>query len=593
MENKDFEVFIPHANSKINDKLIEILNGSALKYGGFVYNLSRIYTDVEIKDEILVSKDYEVDDSEPVLFKKGWNMCCSCTRKGEVTNYGTFFPKHTQILPIIKLSDEMFEEITKDLEYGTRTIELGRYPMVENYLTTEQKKGKVPTGKTYTLPIETPDFRIKINKTQKVEEYDLNGEKIVDVVRYTKDVNKNKPTKVKETFTLKPIKWHIDWDNKCLIAPEPLLIGIAISEKAESLPYESTYLYKYLNETFLHDAILQHMNAKKLDETDNIDQDEITTLINEISVYAEYYHGTEDVSIVVKNLITKYNNDILELKNNTGLTLVTEDTLRVGLISDLNRILDKIKKNMESSKEYNKILDFIDKCIDALQGKETECDSELYKDIYRIQSEIFPKLTSDHENQMILRRKIITLLEEDKKDVTAYLEYINTLTDGINLRLAPPILGYKDLSSYETHFRIRLHPILESMVSMSKNEEKRIEIEAYESMLNELSKFSSNEQFISTALILINSGNYIHVDSNNRFIDKLLDSINKEVNNIRRNSEDIDLNGILSIELESYDILSISKSLSKILISLYRINLDILEEKVKNERLNKYLIKKY
>ena len=592
MENKDFEVFIPHANWKMNDKLIDILNRTALKYGDFVYNLCRIYTDMEPRDEILISRDYELNDSDDILFKRTWNIYGTCTRKGFIANYGSLFPKHTQILPIIKLSNKMFEELTKSLKPGTKTIELGRYPMKENFLTTEEKKGKVPTGKTYTLPIETPDFCRRINKTQRVEEYDLNGEKIVDVVRYTKDTQKDKLLKVKETFTVKPIKWHIDWENKCLIAPEPLLTGIALSKDVDT-PYEHTYLYEYLNETFLHDAILQHMNTKKLDETDNIDQDEITTLINEISVYAEYYHGTEDVSIVVKNLITKYNNDILELKNNTGLTLVTEDTLHVGLISDLNRILDKIKKNMESSKEYNKILDFIDKCIDALQGKETECDSELYKDIYRIQSEIFPKLTSDHENQMILRRKIITLLEEDKKDVTAYLEYINTLTDGINLRLAPPILGYKDLSSYETHFRIRLHPILESMVSMSKNEEKRIEIEAYESMLNELSKFSSNEQFISTALILINSGNYIHVDSNNRFIDTLLDSINEEVNSIRRNSEDIDLNGILSIELESYDILSISKSLSKILISLYRINLDILEEKVKNERLNKYLIKKY
>lgn len=331
------------------------------------------------------------------------------------------------------------------------------------------------------------------------------------------------------------------------------------------------------------------MNTRQIKETDNIYQDEITTLINEISVYAEYYHGTEDVSIVVRKLVTKYNNDILELKNNTGLTLVTEDTLRVYLISDLNRILDKLKRNMESSKEYNKILDFIDKCIDALHDKETDCNSELYKDIYRIHSEIFPKLISDHK--MVLRRKIITLLEEDKKDVKAYLEYINTLTDGINLRLAPPLLGYKDLSSYETHFRIKLHPVLESMVSMSRNEEKRIEIEACKFMLNELSKFSSNKQFISTALMLINNGNYIHIDSNNRFIDKLLDSINKEVKSIRINRRDIDLKSVLSIELESYDILSISKALSKIMISLHKINLDIEEEKAKAKKLNKYLVK--
>lgn len=591
MENKDFEVFIPHANWKMSDKLIDILNGTALKYGDFVYSLSRIYTDMEPRDEILISRDYELNDSDDILFKRTWNMYGASTRKGFIANYGALFPKHTQILPIIKLSNKMFEEITKGLKPGTKTLELGRYPMKKNFLTTEEKKGKVPTGKTYTLPIETPDFCIRINKTQRVEEYDLNGEKIVDVVRYTKDIQKDKLLKVKETFTVKPLKWHIDWENKSLIAPAPLLTGIALSKEVDIPPYEHTYLYEYLNEIFLHDAILQHMNTRKLEEMDNIDQDEITTLINEISVYAEYYHGTEDVSTVVRKLVTKYNNDILELKNNTGLTLVTEDSLRIGLISDLNRILDKLKRNMESSKEYNKILDFIDKCIDALHGKETECDNELYKDIYRIHSEIFPKLTSDHKNQMVLRRKILTLLEEDKKDVKEYLEYINTLTDGINLRLAPPLLGYKDLTSYETHFRIKLHPVLESMVSMSKNEEKRIEIEAREFMLNELSKFSSNELFISTALMLINNGNYIHIDSNNRFIDRLLDSINEEVKSIRISRRDIDLKGILSIELESYDILSISKALSKIMISLHRINLDIEEEKAKDKKLNKYLVK--
>ena len=38
MENRDFEVFIPHANWKMNDKLIDILNGSTLKYGDFAYS---------------------------------------------------------------------------------------------------------------------------------------------------------------------------------------------------------------------------------------------------------------------------------------------------------------------------------------------------------------------------------------------------------------------------------------------------------------------------------------------------------------------------------------------------------------------------
>ena len=67
MGNKDFEVFIPHANWKMNNKLIDILYDTALKYGDFVYSLSRIYTDMEPRDEILISRDYELNDSEQRL----------------------------------------------------------------------------------------------------------------------------------------------------------------------------------------------------------------------------------------------------------------------------------------------------------------------------------------------------------------------------------------------------------------------------------------------------------------------------------------------------------------------------------------------
>lgn len=178
-----------------------------------------------------------------------------------------------------------------------------------------------------------------------------------------------------------------------------------------------------------------------------------------------------------------------------------------------------------------------------------------------------------------------------KKDIKEYLKYITTFDNGICLKLTSKPLGYKDLNSYETYYRIRLHPVLESMVSMSRNEERRIEIEAHKSMLNELSKTSSNEEYIRTSLTLIFDDNYMHTGSNNRYIDSLLDSINEEVKSIRSSKKDIDLKSILSIDLESYDVLSIARKLSKILIELHKINLDILDEESKSKKINKYLVK--
>lgn len=437
MENKDFEVFIPKENYKrehfaceVHDKIINILMGTHIKSGCLVYNFNCRYDDPEVKDEILVSRTISFTETdEPIdsddLYDENWITYGTCYRNGMDTRAATFDIRTTQILPIIKLSDEMFAEITKGLKYGTPTIKLGRYPKNDWFLTSADKKKRVYTGKTYTLPITEPSFTSAISKTQTVKEYELEGKKYIDIIRYKQRVTKTKPSKIEETYRVEPIMWHIDWERKCLIADEPLLTGIGHSKGEETPSYKNTYLYKYLNEIFLRDVLLQHLEIKKKPKEEDIEIDEITAILNEISVYSEFHHGQEDINEIVRKLIVKYNNDIIELKNNTGLTLVTEDTLRIGLISDLNRILDKLKRSSESNEEYNKILEFIDKCIAALDGKESECDSELYKDICKIHSEILPRLASDHDKQLDLRKRIIELFEQDKKRHKRILKIYN------------------------------------------------------------------------------------------------------------------------------------------------------------------------
>ena len=85
---------------------------------------------------------------------------------------------------------------------------------------------------------------------------------------------------------------------------------------------------------------------------------------------------------------------------------------------------------------------------------------------------------------------------------------------------------------------------------------------------------------------------YTDITTATKVDDALKQKLKKDVENLN-NVEGINplIVSVLSIELESYDILSISKALSKIMISLHKINLDIDEEKAKAKKLNKYLVK--
>ena len=63
-------------------------------------------------------------------------------------------------------------------------------------------------------------------------------------------------------------------------------------------PFEDSNIYNFLNSTFLNELIFQHQE-KKFENTSEtlmkMPSDEITSLLNEIRLYAMYYHGKEDI----------------------------------------------------------------------------------------------------------------------------------------------------------------------------------------------------------------------------------------------------------------------------------------------------------
>lgn len=594
--NKSFEVFIPYATSQVNADILKILSSS-------IISGERTLADRNNSLEIVVSGKYDLLDPEYLDAPDEYYI--EDFDKVYSHHYLTFenrreFSSKSVILPIIKLSDEAFEEIIGNIPRGVDEIELGYYPgtpvsiynfkfFFENISKNKiiNIKDKEFTGKTYTLG-DLNTYVSPSSITTKCKEYLIDGEKYI----FIEDKNGN--VRILSSYKVEPIKWKIDRERKTLIAMHPVLGGIPYNKDKSNkpCPYKDSYLYYFLNEIFLKEAILDYVNIKDKEVPVNIQNhsNEIETLISEISVYVEYYHGSDDINSIVKSLIDKYNADINSLKTNTGLILYTEEGLYNNLVSDLNRILDKLKRSSESSKEYHDILELINNCIDTFNGKSCESDNELYKDILNISNDILPSISKDEDKKKEIKERLLSLFIQDKDEIETYLKYITTFSDGINLRIDYKTLQYKNIKEYERYFRMRLHPVLERMVSISKESEMDALIQSRQDILNKIKDDYTNSEYVNECLYLISIFRFARSESNNKHIDFLINSIKEEYNKLSKEVSEEELKGIITYDISSNDINDIVNELNEILKRIYNLSNSVQTQKEKVKRLNNYLI---
>lgn len=593
--NKSFEVFIPYATSQVNADILKILSSSMSK--------KRTLADRNNSLEIVVSGKYDLLDPEYLDAPDEYYI--EDFDKVYSYHYLTFenrreFSSKSVILPIIKLSDEAFEEIIGNIPRGVDEIELGYYPgtavSIYNFKFFSEYvfknriayiKNKKFTGKTYTFG-DLNTYVSPSSITTKCKEYLIDGEKYI----FIEDKNGN--ARILSSYKVEPIKWKIDRERKTLIAMHPVLGGIPYNKDKSNkpCPYKDSYLYYFLNEIFLKEAILDYVNIKDKEVPVNIQNhsNEIETLISEISVYVEYYHGSDDINSIVKSLIDKYNADINSLKTNTGLILYTEEGLYNNLVSDLNRILDKLKRSSESSKEYHDILELINNCIDTFNGKPCESDNELYKDILNISNDILPSISKDEDKKKEIKERLLSLFIQDKDEIETYLKYITTFSDGINLRIDYKTLQYKNIKEYERYFRMRLHPVLERMVSISKESEMDALIQSRQDILNKIKDDYTNSEYVNECLYLISIFRFARSESNNKHIDFLINSIKEEYNKLSKEVSEEELKGIITYDISSNDINDIANELNEILKRIYNLSNSVQTQKEKVKRLNNYLI---
>lgn len=509
-----------------------------------------------------------------------------------VVEYKTWYE---YLLPILKLSPEDFKKITKTTDKDN-IVEFGCFPStIVNDINEEERLRQCKrkfTGNRYTLPVgnyykggkkvedeNKGEFVAKrIVDLESFPEYEIDGERYIDY--------RELGTSKSYLFRIEPLSWHIDSEKSELVCANLPVSGIIYDSlcSIKMVSYNDSLVRKYLEGNFLKEAILNHIKQEeKLPEQTS----EVTELLKKIRTYKEQYHGKEDINEIIRDIIRKYNEDLESLKSKSGLTLYTEEGLYLKLLSDLNRILDKLKRSSESSKEYCDILKLIEDSIDTLEGQQKETDNELLKDIQKISTEILPKLSNNPKKQEEFKQRIFEELRNDRDKVKSYLEYMNTLSKEITLKTSKN-LGFKTLKEYETNFRIRLHPILESIRNTSLEEEKLALIDNKNKLLKELSGEKLDRDLVNFELYRILESLYRNDFQESRIINVLLNEINSLVKELR--SYNVRPEPAFSINIPSDNIEDIVNTLNVIIIKLHKMILTTKESQEKHIRLSKYKI---
>lgn len=510
----------------------------------------------------------------------------------DIDEYKTWYE---YLLPILKLSKEDFERLAKTAD-NDNIVEFGYFPskMVININEEErlrQCKRKF-TGNRYTLPISSyykggkkveqeNKFKFVAKRIVDLEsfpEYEIDGERYIEY--------RERGGKKSCFFKVEPLRWHINSDTRELMCTTLPVNGIIYNDFCgiTKVSYNDSLVRKYLEENFLKEAILNHI---KEEEKIPPQTNEVTKLLKEIRTYKEQYHGTEDINEIIRDIIKKYNEDLESLKSKSGLTLYTEEGLYLKLLSDLNRILDKLKRGLESSKEYCDILKLIEDSITALEGQQKETDNELLKDIQKISTELLPKLSNNSKKQEEIKKRILKELTSDRDKVKSYLEYINVLSKDITLG-NPKNLGFKTLSEYETNFRIRLHPILESIFQLSLEEEKQVLIDKKNEVLRKLDSKNITKEEVNYELFRILETHYKSNFKDCSIVNTLLKEINRLVKELK--SYSVRPEPAFNVDIPNDDLNVIVESLDTIITNLHKMLIAAKTEQRKVLRINSYKV---
>ena len=321
--------------------------------------------------------------------------------------------------------------------------------------------------------------------------------------------------------------------------------------------------------------------------------EKIQFIVDKIKELSQYRKNYRDIKNKIEKLISEYNDKITKASEGLTLDYIDQDLIYSTLIDEFNAILNEQKSYTLSMKKYYRMLDLINEWEDILNGKEIKTPSnDLSKNFETLRMVVFPYLASkkteielnDDKNTDIgykwsdiidkelfeinnddmradisFQNKLLEILEKEKEKINEFIQ--SEYED-----------GYRSISEFEQAIRLKYQGII---LAIS----------------NEVSKMDFISNFKATYNALLDEK---IIDSNNKYIQKLLELLNDITKYVKINGSQEDrkkLNSILASSIDyNQDINSILNEIKNRYIEAYKIQLDIIERSTKRDNTNSNVI---
>lgn len=268
-------------------------------------------------------------------------------------------------------------------------------------------------------------------------------------------------------FEGEPIIWHRLGEN---LGTNSYILDKALTGFAkydDGLEYLNKYFIKEINQKIDYKKVNasnsyngidndNNNNQKNINEhvkTTNEKTKEIEELINEINKLKVNYHGDIDVNQIIEKSIDEYS----KVLNNyeSGLTLTLENNnLELAFITlktELNYLLDILKRHCDIVKPYIDMLDIINNCIN---NYDNELSDDISDDIF-----ILKNIIKDYGHHIDSNGHSIDTNEIEK----LLIDFLNNENDIINKKIDDAIKNGKctdTLDDLKIDFRKRFHKIV-------------------------------------------------------------------------------------------------------------------------------------
>ena len=299
------------------------------------------------------------------------------------------YKRNGAIRPVLLLSS-VFSQISPNRvsgDNGTEEVEYGEYPQyapdenTQRILENEYQSGKLKkTGKNYTFDRTKPHYYLQGFQAVTYDEYEYNGKKYTRVIanpdhydEYFMLSNGERYEKGDYVWVeVSPVKWLIDDKTGILVSKIGLLAGIRFhtKEKKYNGDFSTTemkeYLDKYMSKDLFQTATLNHLKDNDL-EIQSPFQKEISDILEQIKKYSENFKNQGPLKKRINSILDDYNKKINSISSTEGITLENEETLKTGLITKLNQILQNIKNYYNNNEDFYNALNNIEQMIFLLE----------------------------------------------------------------------------------------------------------------------------------------------------------------------------------------------------------------------------------